>query len=493
MEGKSAGGQRVAGYDLIRVISCFFVIVVHFNAAVCGYDSGVFLFPNEIIPNFIVGGKIYLGTLGVVLFFFLSGAALMLSNPEGVHTPTFYRKRLLNLYPSFWIAFFVATCVDFLCDKGIPAANPLRMLAALSGMDGYLSQLGLISSPYYKLGEWFFGVIVLLYLLFPLVHWCLRRFPAVVCGVCAGMYALGLWAIGQNLPHSYNTSLLMCLPEMVLGMVYVRYDLRNRPRLSLAISLVALVAVAALHRFLMADFATLLLAVSIFTALMVCSRWMEGTRLARGLAWVAKLTYPLFLVHHWLIYKLVRGFDRANFPRQDVAMLFLIYLILGVALSMGLQWAGNRLAGLLRSSRPLLWLAVLATVASLLAALVGTVVQNVGNPGERTEILTSEAYDARVTAMDVQGDTIIVTFENRGTASWTEKGQFRCGLLNHGTDCGLRGYLEPEETIETGQCAVFVITLPERMETDSLQVVMLKEGAAYFGEPHEIEFEEDQP
>lgn len=493
MEQKNPAGGRVVGYDLIRVLSCFFVIVVHFNAAVCGYAGGVFLYPDEIIPNFYLGGKVYLGTLGVNLFFILSGASLMRTNQGTVHAGAFYRKRLLSLYPAFWIAFSVATCVDFLSTKGIPVAHPAQMLIALTGLDGYLSQLGLASAAYYKLGEWFYGAIVLLYLLFPLVHRCVKRIPAAVAVACAGMYGMGLWAISRGIPHCYNTSLLMCLPEMVLGMLYVRYDLRNRPRLCLGISLGVLMVALLCSGYLMRDFLTLLLAVSIFLALMVFSRWLTGTRVAQVLEKTAKLTYPMFLVHHWLIYKLVEGFDRSAMPRLYVVMLFLIYLAVGGALSYALQSYSGKLADCLRKNRFLFRVAALVIVAGMILALTGIQFKSQGAVAGHVQPEESETFNSKIVSVECRGNEIVLTVENTGNITWTEQEQYRCGLLKDGVDCGIRGYLEPGTAVEPGQSAVFTISLLEEIQRESLQVVMLKEGVTYFGEVGNVVFEEELP
>lgn len=493
MEQENPAGGRVVGYDLIRVLSCFFVIVVHFNAAVCGYAGGIFLYPNEIIPNFYLGGKVYLGTLGVNLFFILSGASLMRANQGTVHAGPFYRKRLLSLYPAFWIAFFVATCVDFLIAKGIPAAHPVQMLTALTGLDGYLSQLGLASAVYYKLGEWFYGAIVLLYLLFPLAHRCVKRIPAAVAVACAGMYVVGLWAISRGIPHCYNTSLLICLPEMVLGMLYVRYDLHNRPRLSMGISLVALMAAVVFSGHLMRDFLTLLLAVSIFLALMVFSRLLTGTRVAHVLEKTAKLTYPMFLVHHWLIYKLVEGFDRSTMPRLYVAMLFLIYLAAGGVLSCALQSYSGKLADCLRKSRFLFRVAALVIVAGMILALTGVQFKSRDAVVGHVQPEVSEAFNSQIVSVKCRGNEIVLTVENSGSITWTEQEQYRCGLLKDGADCGIRGFLEPGMAVEPGQSVVFTIPLPEGIRTESLQVVMLKEGVTYFGAVGNVAFEEELP
>ena len=80
---------------------CLLVCLVHFNAAVSGYQNGVFVYANSIAPNHIMGNRVYLGTLGVKLFFVVSSASLMLSYKPEDKTITFYKKRILNIYPGF--------------------------------------------------------------------------------------------------------------------------------------------------------------------------------------------------------------------------------------------------------------------------------------------------------------------------------------------------------------------------------------------------------
>lgn len=145
--------NRVVGFDLVRLVACLFVCIVHFNAALSGYQNGVFLYGNSIVPNFVLRNRVYLGTLGVNLFFIVSGASLMLSYKQEDKTIGFYRKRVLNIYPSFWIAFAITTFFDFFSYKGMADAQPLNLAISFAGLDGYLGALNLIPWEYYKVGE----------------------------------------------------------------------------------------------------------------------------------------------------------------------------------------------------------------------------------------------------------------------------------------------------------------------------------------------------
>lgn len=58
---------------------------------------------------------------------------------------------------------------------------------------------------------------------------------------------------------------------------------------------------------------------------------------------LADLTYPIFLVHHWLSYVLVRGFPLEALPRRDRYMLLIAYLLFTLILSYLLQLGAGKL------------------------------------------------------------------------------------------------------------------------------------------------------
>lgn len=51
MKLKITAEKRKINYDLIRVLACASVLVFHYNASVCGFDTaGQLVYPNELIP-----------------------------------------------------------------------------------------------------------------------------------------------------------------------------------------------------------------------------------------------------------------------------------------------------------------------------------------------------------------------------------------------------------------------------------------------------------
>lgn len=334
-ESASARGRR-ASLDLICIFSCLCVTIVHFNASISGWN-GAFIHPqNSLIPSFYLGGRVYLGSIGVSLFFMLSGARQMLSYRGGVRR--FFTRRVLRLYPMFWIAFSVATAFDFLRFKGMSGGNPLYFLLSLSGMDGYLASLGLTGMPFYKLGEWFFGCILCLYVLFPLLRWGVSEHPAATVLLCLGVYAACVHRVSELL-------FVVRIPEMLFGMCFVRYRMEERPAALLLMTAAALLA-AWLFRSAIAPLTLCIALCLLLFAAMVClSHLIRNEAVKRALAAAAALTYPVFLVHHWLIERLLMGFDLSYMPRRNVLMMFAVFMALTIALSVALMRAEKKVMG----------------------------------------------------------------------------------------------------------------------------------------------------
>lgn len=342
---------RIAGFDFVRLLACLFVCVVHFNASLSGYQNGVFLYGNSIIPNFILRNRVYLGTLGVNLFFIVSGASLMLSYKPEDNAIGFYRKRVLNIYPAFWIAFAIATFIDFFRYKGMVDGSPLNLAISFAGLDGYLSALNLIPWEYYKLGEWFLGCILLLYMGYPLVHRFLKRFPKTAVGCFCVMYMASLYAIRQQIPYiGSSMGLTICACEMFFGMAYIRFGLHQRKNTIYA-SMAIFILVLLLGDKIPADFLTMTLAFLILEIVVILSERIQSDTVKQKLMYASSLTYPIFLVHHYLSDRMVQGFELANMPRLYVYVLFAAFVAATLILAYALKKYGDLFAAWMRKRK----------------------------------------------------------------------------------------------------------------------------------------------
>ncbi|MCL1479000.1 MAG: acyltransferase family protein [Marinobacter sp.] len=101
MEGMGNGNTKVnlAQLTWMRGLAAFWVICSHVNrAAEVGYT------PQDTASNSVILSIFDLGTLGVALFFTLSGVTLFLSNQKiSTESPLrFYIKRFFRIWPAYF-------------------------------------------------------------------------------------------------------------------------------------------------------------------------------------------------------------------------------------------------------------------------------------------------------------------------------------------------------------------------------------------------------
>lgn len=251
------------------------------------------------------------GDQGVGLFLVLSGFGLMYGGfARPFAAGGFYRRRLLRLYPTWWMAHGLL----LLC----------WLLAGLAGAPdrGFLlSLLGLRVTPdtmYTPVGAWWFVSLLLqLYLMFPplralLLRLGTRRFLLLVLGVTLPLRAAGLFYFDGYLDAWSRGAIgLSRLPEfafgMALGLVFARAPETAARALAAKRSL--LLAAGAWLLGMLASFfllgmapALLLLAIGAFVLL---SALLRRSRLQAPLGWIGVHSYSLYLVHHPLLDGLV--------------------------------------------------------------------------------------------------------------------------------------------------------------------------------------------
>ena len=191
---------------------------------------------------------------------------------------------------------------------------------------------GWVGMDFACVGEWFLGSILFLYLLFPLLQRALRKAPvltwAVTLLVCIPLHMQG-WDNGLVAVH---------IPEFLFGMTFL--TLKDQIKAILAPVLVlGLINLPVDEKLLCSMFSAL-----IFIGLAAVAAPLLDKPLPRAVcAKAAKLSYAVFLTHHVIIQRLVRGFDLAALSRRDTAILFCVYLLATYAASEALLWLQCRL------------------------------------------------------------------------------------------------------------------------------------------------------
>jgi peptidoglycan/LPS O-acetylase OafA/YrhL len=255
------------------------------------------------------------GEHGVQLFLILSGFGLtwgLLSQPGDRPIPLrdFYSRRLVRIYPLWWGVHLFFIVLWVLLGFGL----------SLSRSATYLSMIGVRITPgllyYFSPAWWFFGLILQLYLIYPLLWKVLRRigpFSFLTIGLLVGFVgrSLGALVFGEYLDAWLRGAIFLTrLPEFVFGISLAAWLHRmpdqtdrwlRRPAILLA-SMLSLVAGGALALTLPGmAVAPFLLGVGAFVLLYAA---FARTKSQIG-TWIGRHSYSLYLLHHPLIFLFV--------------------------------------------------------------------------------------------------------------------------------------------------------------------------------------------
>ena len=318
--------KRILYLDIIRIFACICILIIHFNAAVCGWELfGRFEYQNQLIPNFYFGT--YLGEIGVGLFFIISGAGLYcgydFNKLSKSNIINFYKKRAQALYPMYWIAFCLASVIHFLYYKSFSMANKFSIISSILGIDGYLGMMVQKYCGFYQVGEWFLGCIIIIYLLWPFLAYLLNKIPIILWGGIGVIYFLYIDKFSYNL-------FLFQLPYLMFGYCFMKY-IKTAKNIKVWIGVLLLL----LSRFLFNDslhyFAKAIildLFLFLLLALLVesfCNNLNENK--IKVIALMSTVTYPMFLIHHKFINIITDMYDLQHFPYRYTLILFFIYII----------------------------------------------------------------------------------------------------------------------------------------------------------------------
>jgi len=192
----------------LRGLAAFWVICSHVNRA-----AEVAYTPQDTASNSVILSILNLGTLGVALFFTLSGVTLLVSN-QGISTESplrFYIKRFFRIWPAYFIALLVYIAAGFLFrewyigDPGLWVAE--QFMKEYSGADVVLYSFlafnfsgpdGLFNNAF-----WSLPVEFQYYLIFPILILLLNYFgiagPLVFGALIYIAYRSGLLDLHSNL------------------------------------------------------------------------------------------------------------------------------------------------------------------------------------------------------------------------------------------------------------------------------------------------------
>lgn len=336
---------RLAGLDLTRAAALWCILTFHFNQNIQTACPGAPAIGFVTYPN----GS--LGHIGVSLFFVLSGASLMVRYREDCPLRPYLLRRAAAIFPMYWVGWGALFVYSDLLHHNLDRSIPLwRLVWSVLAMDGYLNAL---APNFYKIGEWFMGCILLLYLLFPLLRRAMKARPGLTLAVLAAFHIL--WTLLYPGRLEIEHHVLSRVLEFALGMGLALW----RPRMPrwapwLGAGLAAVVLFIPLPGPRMLNLPVL--GAGGCLALWALGDHITAARARLVLQKAAGLSYPLYLVHHvTLTILFVPRLAGRSLGLPGVWGVYLLYLLVAACAALALRTVAGglvRLAGRLRRTAP---------------------------------------------------------------------------------------------------------------------------------------------
>ncbi len=314
---------RLGQLDGLRCIAALVVVAYHYTTR----------FDERFAHTQVLPFELSWGSLGVELFFVISGFVIFMTLDRSRTPGDFAVSRFSRLFPTYWAAMLITWCVITLADVPGTTRTVRDLLWNISMLGGSLGARQ-IDGAYWSLEiELFFYAWMLLVAAFGLP----QRGQLWLQLWLAGSVASGLSARlgGPKLPYIvHHVGLMTWIGWFALGMLAYLWKRDGRPGRASVITLVlALAAIGAQMGPGMALFA-----LGCFAAVAAAGLGRLRGVDARVLLWLGALSYPLYLVHQEVGMVSMVLLQRAGMaPTLSIAVAFLVALGLATALHHGVE------------------------------------------------------------------------------------------------------------------------------------------------------------
>ncbi|MBM7824875.1 ABC-type polysaccharide/polyol phosphate export permease [Arcanobacterium pluranimalium] len=311
--------KRIFYLDFIRALSVLIIVLTHFN--------NPFLANNGyLLTNTPFG--IYVGGLGVSVFLIISSAGLTISYKRPINLKRYFKKRFLNIYPMFWIAWIVAfVFFRFIYGTQSIGHGPIETLPlTILGFDGLAALFGMRTM--FIVGEWFLGFIIIYYLIFPLLLWAIDRRPAISALAIIAINVGSLYAL-THYQHTFEPSAMIPvrLIELAFGIYFAKYV--KHVAWYWSIPTVFILLVGAAFPDLQENLTTAIVGPAFFVLLAIIGQQLDNRFVRLPVSLISKYSYAVFLTHHVII---LCAFMTVNVPALSQLYKWVLFIGLNLVI-----------------------------------------------------------------------------------------------------------------------------------------------------------------
>ncbi|MBN1190099.1 MAG: acyltransferase [Dehalococcoidales bacterium] len=166
-------GRRSVLIDIVRAIAIILILIAHIAQTIGSPLGGFFGLRGFYFVS--------IGGVGVTLFFILSGCSLQVTyGSQTLNYIKFVFKRLIRIYPVYWMVLIIGILAylssnHFSVETVAGKLHYYDIVLSLGGLYAFTGKWGGL----FVNTSWFIGVIVVLYLVFPLISACIKRYPII--------------------------------------------------------------------------------------------------------------------------------------------------------------------------------------------------------------------------------------------------------------------------------------------------------------------------
>ena len=317
----SASGKRLYEIDLIKLIAMLSVFTVHYTVEMMYLQVNALaqVFPTDIF-------HVYLGTFGVSLFFIASGASLYYVHGKSFEPRNYFKKRFMSIYPMFWMAYILILVFHVIVQTGLPQPGvpAWKIIYTITGIDGTMLYYG---PNFYQTGEWFLGVIIGIYLLFPLILFAFKKSVLFISIAAAAVLILFILFYEGTMP--LECVVFVRVPEFLFGMILMKYRHKLRMwHIIPAAGIIALISIIPAEP-VNVMIRNIAVGASAFTIMVILFAKIPDCKAVRILSsFGGRYAYAFFLVHHVIILYILGMHTGNTLTRKEVYLYYILCLAL---------------------------------------------------------------------------------------------------------------------------------------------------------------------